>query len=67
VTQPVLPPKVPDHVVGDRRKFGVRIAGAERWHIDVPVLDVLLCAVQHDLYQICAVGIVSDRLPVNEA
>src|SRR3984893_13551140 len=67
-----LAAKVPDHVVGDRRKLGVRIRRSERRHIDVLVLEAILRAVQQDLRHTCTVGIVHraaagqrgiDRLP----
>src|ERR1700722_12958015 len=52
-----LAAKVRDHVIGDRRKLGIRIGWAEWRHIDVLVLDAILRAVQDDLSYITAVGI----------
>jgi hypothetical protein len=57
VTRPVLTAKVPDHVIGDRRKLGIRIGWAEWRHVDVLAFDAVLRAVQHDLSYITAVGI----------
>src|ERR1700719_683304 len=52
-----LAAKVRDHVIGDRRKLGIRIGWTEWRHIDVLVLDAILRAVQYDLRYITAAGI----------
>jgi hypothetical protein len=52
-----LAAKVPDDVIGDRRKLGIRISWTEWRHVNVLVFDSVLRAVQHDLSYITASGI----------